>query len=124
MRKLLILTIATISVASCAPSIPLEEYEAAQSEIEQLTSELRNSRDALEKKENELDAMDEDFASLQGEYDDLSNFTFCGEDLIDMDNMIYGVSVARRGWAEKKDLLNCLSLEELRSFVGKKRKKI
>ena len=41
-----------------------------------------------------------------------------------MDNMIYGVSVARRGWAEKKDLLNCLSLEELRNFGGEKRKKI
>lgn len=39
-----------------------------------------------------------------------------------MDNMIYGVSVARRGWVEKKDLLNCLSLAELRQFVEKKRR--
>ncbi len=28
-----------------------------------------------------------------------------------MDNMKYGVNVARRGWAEKKDMINCLSLE-------------
>lgn len=40
-----------------------------------------------------------------------------------MDNMIYGVSVAKRGWVEKKDILNCLTLEQLRKFVGKKRRK-
>ncbi|MBI2110613.1 DNA polymerase/3'-5' exonuclease PolX [Candidatus Woesearchaeota archaeon] len=28
-----------------------------------------------------------------------------------------GVSVARRGWAEKKDIINCLSLKELRKFL-------
>jgi DNA polymerase (family 10) len=38
-----------------------------------------------------------------------------------MDNVIYGVSVARRGWLEKKDILNCLSLKELERFVKKKR---
>ena len=30
-----------------------------------------------------------------------------------MDNMIFGVSVARRGWLEKKDILNTLSLKDL-----------
>ncbi len=29
-----------------------------------------------------------------------------------MDNMKYGVNVARRGWAEKKNVINCLSLED------------
>lgn len=29
-----------------------------------------------------------------------------------MDNMQYGVYVARRGWAEKKNVINCLSLNE------------
>lgn len=29
-----------------------------------------------------------------------------------MDNMIYGVSVARRGWAEKKNIINCLTLND------------
>ena len=29
-----------------------------------------------------------------------------------MDNMQYGVSVAIRGWATKKDIINCLSLTE------------
>ena len=29
-----------------------------------------------------------------------------------MNNMIFGVSVARRGWAEKKDIINCLTLIE------------
>ncbi len=38
-----------------------------------------------------------------------------------MDNMLYGVSVARRGWLEKKDLLNCFSLKELKRFVADKR---
>lgn len=27
-------------------------------------------------------------------------------------NMIWGINVARRGWAEKKDIMNCLSLSE------------
>ena len=30
-----------------------------------------------------------------------------------LDNMTYGVSVARRGWAEKKDVLNTLPLKKL-----------
>ena len=38
-----------------------------------------------------------------------------------MDNMIYGVSIARRGWVEKKDLLNYFSLNKLKHFVEKKR---
>jgi len=38
------------------------------------------------------------------------------------DNMIYGVSVAKRGWVEKKDLLNCLTVEELKEFVECKRR--
>ena len=29
-----------------------------------------------------------------------------------MDNMQYGINVARRGWAEKKDVINCLKLED------------
>lgn len=37
------------------------------------------------------------------------------------DNMFYGVSVARRGWLEKKHVLNSLSLRELVKFVAKKR---
>lgn len=31
-------------------------------------------------------------------------------------NLKFGISVARRGWVEKKDVLNCLSLEELLKF--------
>lgn len=37
------------------------------------------------------------------------------------DNIIYGISVAKRGWMEKKNLLNCLTLKELKGFVEKKR---
>ena len=31
----------------------------------------------------------------------------------DLDMMIYGVYTARRGWVEKKDVLNALPLDEL-----------
>jgi DNA polymerase (family X) len=34
-----------------------------------------------------------------------------------MDNMIYGVSVARRGWAEPKDIINTLNYEEFRKLL-------
>lgn len=34
-----------------------------------------------------------------------------------LNNMIYGVAVARRGWAEKKDIVNCLSLEEFEKQI-------
>ncbi len=34
-----------------------------------------------------------------------------------LDNMVYGVSVARRGWCEKKDILNCKSYTELSSWL-------
>lgn len=32
-------------------------------------------------------------------------------------NMIFGVSVARRGWAEKKDIINCLGLKEFEKVI-------
>lgn len=34
-----------------------------------------------------------------------------------MDNMVWGVSVARRGWAEKKDVINTLSLAKFESVL-------
>jgi len=34
-----------------------------------------------------------------------------------LDNMVYGVSVARRGWCEKKDILNCYGSTELISWL-------
>ncbi len=34
-----------------------------------------------------------------------------------MDMMRYGVSVARRGWAEKRDIVNCLGYNEFRSWL-------
>jgi DNA polymerase (family 10) len=35
-----------------------------------------------------------------------------------MDNMIYGVSVARRGWCEKENILNSRSSKELENFLS------
>lgn len=34
-----------------------------------------------------------------------------------MDNMFYGVSVARRGWCEKKDILNTYSYKDFKSWL-------
>ncbi|MDD3926769.1 MAG: hypothetical protein PHT33_08945, partial [bacterium] len=40
-----------------------------------------------------------------------------------LDNMRFGVGTARRGWLEKKDIVNTMSLEELRRFLfGRKRR--
>ncbi len=39
------------------------------------------------------------------------------------DNMIYGMSAARRGWVQKKDFLNCLGFKEINKFVEDKRHK-
>jgi DNA polymerase (family 10) len=36
--------------------------------------------------------------------------------------MEIGITVARRAWAKKKDVINCLSLKELRAFIARKRK--
>jgi len=38
-------------------------------------------------------------------------------DVEEMDNLIFGVYNARRGWTEKKDILNCLGLKELKRYV-------
>ena len=35
-----------------------------------------------------------------------------------LDNMFFGVATARRGWLEKGDVLNTLSLKELVSFLS------
>ena len=37
------------------------------------------------------------------------------------DNMVFGVSLARRGWLEKKDVLNTLGLDKLLARIKKKR---
>ena len=34
-----------------------------------------------------------------------------------LNNMSYGVSVARRGWAEKKDIINTRSLKEFENML-------
>jgi DNA polymerase (family 10) len=34
-----------------------------------------------------------------------------------LDNMVYGVSVARRGWATKSDIINCLDLREIEKML-------
>ncbi|MEK7188635.1 MAG: DNA polymerase III, partial [Patescibacteria group bacterium] len=34
-----------------------------------------------------------------------------------MNNMLFGVSVARRGWAERKDIVNTRSLEEFEKMI-------
>ena len=39
----------------------------------------------------------------------------------EMDFMPYGVDVARRAWATKRDVINCMTWEQLTSFVAKKR---
>jgi len=36
-----------------------------------------------------------------------------------LDNMTYGISIARRGWAEKKNIVNTFSLSKLRKFIKK-----
>jgi len=40
-----------------------------------------------------------------------------------MEVMRYGVGAARRGWLEKKDVINCLKLEDLMKLLSKKRKR-
>jgi DNA polymerase (family 10) len=40
------------------------------------------------------------------------------------DDMRYGIVMARKAWLEKKNLLNCMSVEEIDAyFSGRKRKK-
>ncbi len=34
-----------------------------------------------------------------------------------MNNMVWGVSVARRGWAEKSDIINCLGMEDFQKLL-------
>ena len=39
----------------------------------------------------------------------------------EMDFMPYGVDVARRAWATKRDVINCMTWDELKAFVSRKR---
>lgn len=39
-------------------------------------------------------------------------------------NLAYGVGQARRGWLEKKDVLNCRPLAELRKLLGAGRERL
>jgi len=38
-----------------------------------------------------------------------------------LDQMVFGLGVARRAWVEPKQLLNCLPLSQLRAWIGRKR---
>ena len=40
-----------------------------------------------------------------------------------LDQMVFGLGVARRAWCEPRHLLNCLSLEALSGWVARKRKR-
>jgi len=37
--------------------------------------------------------------------------------LVEMEEMFYGVSVARRGWLEKNDVLNTLDYDSFRKWL-------
>jgi len=37
--------------------------------------------------------------------------------VMNLDYMRYGVHTARRGWLEKKDVLNCMTLKKLMGFL-------
>ena len=41
-----------------------------------------------------------------------------------LDQMAFGLGVARRAWLEPRHLLNCLSLEQLLTWIARKRKRI
>jgi len=36
-----------------------------------------------------------------------------------LNNMIWGLSVARRGWCERHNVINCLSLEKFEEVIKK-----
>lgn len=40
----------------------------------------------------------------------------------EFENMPYGIDVARRAWATKANVINCMTLAQLKSFIAKKRK--
>ncbi len=42
---------------------------------------------------------------------------------VGLEEMVFGVSVARRGWAEKKNIINCMTVAELEKFILRKRGK-
>ena len=44
-------------------------------------------------------------------------------DIGGFENLAYGVGQARRGWLEKKDVLNCAPLAELRKLLGARRER-
>ncbi|MDP1880945.1 MAG: hypothetical protein Q8K60_08415, partial [Parachlamydiaceae bacterium] len=37
--------------------------------------------------------------------------------LKDLENCEYGINMARKGWLEKKDVINTMSLKEMRAFL-------
>jgi len=39
-----------------------------------------------------------------------------------LNNITYGLGIARKGWLEAKDVVNCMNLTELRDFFGKQKK--
>jgi len=40
---------------------------------------------------------------------------------IELEMMEYGINVARRAWATRKNVINCMGWEELRKFIARKR---
>ena len=40
-----------------------------------------------------------------------------------LDQMIFGINVARRAWAEKSNIINCMTVAELEKFFSNKRKR-
>jgi DNA polymerase (family 10) len=40
----------------------------------------------------------------------------------ELDLIPYGINVARRAWATKKHVINCMTWEELKKFIARKRR--
>ncbi|MGQ9473682.1 MAG: DNA polymerase/3'-5' exonuclease PolX [Candidatus Caldatribacteriaceae bacterium] len=68
-----------------------------------------------------LDLRDVDARKARGEYGIFLAISTDAHDLGSLDYMFYGVSQARRAWLKREDILNTLTLSELRDLLQKKR---
>ena len=66
-----------------------DQLDASEESVDSLTEEVDQLTVEIDDLQSEQDLQNEEYDQLQSNYDELFDFTYCGDELIDLENMVY-----------------------------------
>jgi hypothetical protein len=81
------------------------EIDSKTSDLEEAQASEKQALDDLETAEGEIETLEASLESLQTDYEDLYDFTYCGEEVIPLENIVYRsnakVSDSLEAWVDE-----------------------